>query len=153
MCRRGSCYAALLIILLGSPTRSASAGQSANMPGVENSVGFLASGTSVEPRTTSESSPMIHGSLGRWTLMFHANAFLVDIQQTGPRGRDKLFSTNWLMPMVHRQVGRSGVLFRVMFSAEPVTINQRRYPLLFQTGETAYGLSIIVGQHPHDLFM
>src|SRR6185436_18361293 len=92
-------------------------------------------------------------SLGNWTVMLHANAFLVDVQQSGPRGKDKLFSTNWVMPMVHRQMGRSGVLFRVMFSAEPLTVTQRRYPLLFQTGETAYGLSIIDGQHPHDLFM
>src|SRR6185436_6789131 len=75
----------------------------ANMPGVENSVGYIASGTSIEPRTTSESSPMLHGSLGNWTFMFHANAFLADIQQTGPKGKDRLFSTNWLMPMVTRQ--------------------------------------------------
>jgi hypothetical protein len=59
---------------------------------VENSVGFHASGTSIEPKTTSESSPMIHKSLGNWTLMFHANGSLVAVQQTGPRGRDKVFS-------------------------------------------------------------
>ena|SRR5437016_1228149 len=34
--------------------------QTADMPGVENSVGYLSSGTSIEPKTTSESSPMIH---------------------------------------------------------------------------------------------
>ena len=45
-----------------------------NMPGVENSVGYLASGTSIEPRTTSESESMIHTSLGNWSAMFHANA-------------------------------------------------------------------------------
>src|SRR5262249_25164666 len=126
------------------PHQSAS-GQSANMPGVENSVGFLASGTSIEPRTTSESSAMIHTSLGNWTLMFHANAFLADIQQSGPRGRDKLFSANWLMPMVTRQFGRQTLSFRAMLSLEPATVTKRQYPLLFQTGETAYGLSIIDG--------
>src|SRR5262245_49796764 len=67
-----------------------------NMPGMaamENSVGYMSSGTSIEPKTTSEIVPMIHTSLRNWTLMFHANGFLVDVQQSGPRGGDKLFST------------------------------------------------------------
>jgi hypothetical protein len=127
--------------------------QTQNMPGVENSVGYLASGTSVQPRTTSESSAMVHGSIGNWTTMLHANGFFVDIQQNGPRGSDKLFSSNWIMPMLHRQFGRQGVAFRTMFSLEPATITRRQYPLLFQTGETAYGVSVVNGQHPHDFFM
>src|SRR5436190_19952047 len=90
-----------------------------NMPGMaamEKPVGFLSSGTSVEPRVTSESASMIHKSLGSWTLMFHANVFLVDTQQSGPRGKDKLFSVNWLMPMVSRDFGRQTLTFRTMFS-------------------------------------
>src|SRR5437868_8457212 len=85
-----------------------------NMPGMaamENSVGFLSSGTSLEPKTTSESAPVIHKSLGNWTLMFHANGFLVDTQQSGPRGGDKLYSVNWLMPMLSRDFGRQTVTF------------------------------------------
>jgi hypothetical protein len=135
-----------LVLLLLSP-------QAMKMPAVENSVGYLASGTSIQPMTSSESSPMIHRSFGSWTAMLHANATLVGIQQTGPRGRDKLISTNWLMPMLHRQFGRQGVTLRTMFSLEPATVTQRQYPLMFQTGETAYGFSIVDGQHPHDLFM
>src|SRR5262245_13416774 len=127
--------------------------QTMNMSGVENSVGFKASGTSIEPRTTSESAAMIHQPLGNWTLMLHANAFAVDLQQTGLRGRDKFFSSNWLMPAVSRPFGRQSVTFRTMLSLEPATITNRKYPLLFQTGETAHGLSITDGQHPHDLFM
>ncbi|HEY2384339.1 MAG TPA: hypothetical protein VGK48_24450 [Terriglobia bacterium] len=126
------------------------------MPGMsamENSVGFLSSGTSVEPRTTSESAPMFHTPLGNWTLMFHANGFLVDTQQTGPRGEDKLYSVNWLMPMISRDYGRQTVTFRTMLSLEPATVTKRRYPELFQSGETVYGLPIVDGQHPHDLFM
>lgn len=123
------------------------------MPGVENSVGFIASGSSIQPKTTSESIPMLHGSIGGWTAMVHANAFLVDIQQNGPRGQDKLFSTNWIMPMMSRQFGRQSLVFKTMLSLEPATITKRQYPLLFQSGETAYGLSIVNGQHPHDLFM
>ena len=96
---------------------------------------------------------MIHRSLGNWIVMFHANAFLSDIQQSGPRGRDKFFSTNWLMPMLTRQVGRQTITFRTMLSLEPVTVTRRFYPKIFQTGETAYGVSIVDGQHPHDFVM
>ena len=41
----------------------------------------------------------------------------------------------------------------MMNSLEPATITSRRYPLLFQTGETAFGIPIVDGQHPHDFFM
>ena len=96
---------------------------------------------------------MLHGSLGNWTFMFHANAFLVDMQQNGPRGHDKLFSTNWFMPMLTRPFGRQTLTFRTMLSLEPATVTNRRYPLLFQTGETAFGFAIVDGQHPHDFVM
>jgi hypothetical protein len=132
---------------------AAVAQQASSMPGVENSVGYLASGTSVQPRTTSEATSMIHTSLGNWTFMLHANGFLVDVQQSGLRGHDKFFSPNWFMPMLHRNFGKQGLTFRTMLSLEPATITNRRYPLLFQTGETAYGLSIIDGQHPHNFVM
>jgi hypothetical protein len=128
----------------------------AQMPGMsamENSVGTLSSGTSIEPTATSEASSMIHGSLGSWTVMFHANAFVEDIQQTGPRGGDKFFSTNWMMPMLTNQWGPHSLTLRTMLSLEPATVTDRRYPLLFQTGETAFGLPIVDGQHPHNLFM
>src|SRR4029453_9439317 len=92
-------------------------------------------------------------SAGGWMFMFHANAFLVDVQQNGLRARDKFFSINWVMPMAYRQFGRSGLTFRTMLSAEPATVTRRRYPLLFQSGETAYGLPIVDGQHPHELVM
>src|ERR1051326_1453954 len=142
--------ALLLIVLINAGFLP---GKSPGMTAMENSVGFISSGTSVEPTTTSESAPMIHTSLGNWTLMFHANAFLIDMQQTGPRGADKLFSINWFMPMVSRDFGRHTITFRTMLSLEPATVTNRRYPELFQSGETAYGLPIVDGQHPHDLIM
>lgn len=43
-----------------------------------------------------------------------------------------------------------------MLSLDPATITGRRYPLhplLFQTGETAFGKAIVDGQHPHNFFM
>jgi hypothetical protein len=127
--------------------------QGMSMAGMENSVGFLSSGTSIQPKATSESESMIHTPLGNWTFMFHANAFVVDTQQSGPRGHDKFYAPNWIMPMLTRQYGRNTIAFRTMLSLDPVTITKRRYPELFQSGETAYGLPIVDAQHPHELFM
>ncbi len=109
------------------------------------------SGTSAEPDSTP--TPMLMMSKGAWTLMFHGVAFLCDTQQTGPRGRDKLFSVNWFMPMAQRRLGRGTLTLRTMLSLEPATITDRLYPLLFQQGETAYGKPIVDGQHPHNFFM
>jgi hypothetical protein len=108
-------------------------------------------GTSAQPNSTSE--PMIMRERGKWMLMFHGMAFLSATQQSGPRGYDKVFSTNWFMPMAQRKIGRGELTFRTMISLEPATVTQRFYPLLFQQGETAFGKPINDGQHPHDFIM
>ncbi|MGC1872538.1 MAG: hypothetical protein WA700_16390 [Acidobacteriaceae bacterium] len=109
------------------------------------------SGTSAEPNSTP--MPMMMTTHGPWMLMFHANAFVTDEQQSGPRGGDKFFSTNWFMPMAARRLGPGQLTVRAMFSLEPATITGRRYPLLFQQGETAFRVPIADGQHPHNFFM
>ena len=109
------------------------------------------SGTSAEPNSTP--IPMLMATESSWTLMFHANVFLTDIQQSSPRGGDKFFSTNWFMGMAQRSAGPGIFTARVMLSLEPATVTGRLYPLLFQQGETAFGLPIADGQHPHDFFM
>jgi hypothetical protein len=113
------------------------------------------SGTSAEPDSTP--APMLMTMRGpasnRWMLMLHGNGFVADIQQSSPRGGDKLFSTNWVMPMAQRTLGPGQLTLRTMLSLEPATITGRQYPLLFQQGETAYGLPIADGQHPHDFVM
>jgi hypothetical protein len=108
-------------------------------------------GTSAQPNSTP--TPMLMGIRGRWQFMFHANVFINDLQQSGARGADKFFSTNWFMGMAQHHAGPGTFTARLMLSLEPATVSQRRYPLLFQQGETAFGLPIIDGQHPHDLFM
>jgi hypothetical protein len=148
---RSHCYAAVILFVCLGAAIPLDAQMS--MPGMENSVGFLSSGTSIQPKATSESESMIHTSWGNWTFMFHANAFIVGTQQTGPRGHDKFYATNWVMPMLNRQFGRNAITFRTMLSLDPITVTKRRYPELFQSGETAYGLPIVDGQHPHDLIM
>ena len=109
------------------------------------------SGTSLEPGSITV--PMLMTTAGKWRLMFHGEAFLNELQQSGPRGADKLFSTSWFMPMAQRHLGPGQLTVRAMFSLEPATVSERRYPELFQEGETAYGRPIVDGQHPHDLFM
>src|SRR5215472_867151 len=131
-----------------------------SMPGKEASSDSLiaaleqhaTSGTDLEPISTPRE--MIMWRKGAWMFMFHGTVFVNEIQQTGPRGGDKFFSTNWFMPMAQRKLGRTGILtLRTMLSLEPATVSGRRYPELLQQGETAYGNAIVDGQHPHNLFM
>jgi len=118
---------------------------------IESVEHHASAGTDVGPNSTPISMPML--LRGGWMLMLHGVAFLTDTQQTGPRGRDKLFAPNWAMPMAQREMGNGTLTLRAMLSLEPATISERRYPLLFQQGETAFGRPILDAQHPHDFIM
>jgi hypothetical protein len=141
---------------------------------IEAELNHTSSGTSAEPASTPAS--MLMRSYRGWMLMLHGSAFVTDTQQhaaphpsspssatcqqfevpcTSPvvRGGDKLFSTNWIMPMAMRQLGPGQLTLRTMLSLEPATISGRQYSELFQQGETAFGKPIIDGQHPHNFFM
>ncbi len=109
------------------------------------------SGTTAEPNSTP--APMLMTTKASWQFMFHANVFISDLQQSGPRGTDRFFSTNWFMGMAQHRAGPGTFTARAMLSLEPATVTDRRYPLLFQQGETAFGLPIVDGQHPHDFLM
>jgi len=111
----------------------------------------MASGTSMNPE--SWPMPMIPRAAGPWSLMFMGQAFVVDTQQSGPRGGDKLYSANDFMFSASRSLGGGSLLLQSMISLEPLTITDRRYPLLFQTGETAYGRALEDAQHPHNFLM
>ncbi|MGA2600143.1 MAG: hypothetical protein ABSH09_24520 [Bryobacteraceae bacterium] len=111
----------------------------------------MASGTSMNP--PSAPMPMLMRPLGSWNLMIMGQAFIVDTQQSGPRGGDKLYSPNAFMFNVEHSLGGGSFMIQTMLSLEPLTITDRRYPLLFQTGETAYGKPIVDGQHPHNFIM
>ena len=136
---------------------SSGAGMGMNMPNnaapsfIDSIVRHESAGTSPEPDSTPHS--MLMASRAGWTLMFHGVAFVNSLQQTGPRGGDKVFGTSWFMPMAQREVGPGTFTARVMLSLDPATITGERYPELFQVGETAYGRPIVDGQHPHDFFM
>ncbi|HTS11314.1 MAG TPA: hypothetical protein VMH00_04285 [Candidatus Limnocylindrales bacterium] len=118
---------------------------------IDQILAHSSAGTTAEPASTPH--PMLMTTAANWTLMFHGNLFLNALQQTGPRGADKVFSTSWLMPMAQRSLGPGTLTARAMFSLEPATITDRRYPELFQVGETAFGNPIVDGQHPHNFVM
>ena len=108
------------------------------------------SGTSMNPAASPMHMSMWHR--GDWMLMLHGVAFVNEVVQSGPRGGDKFFSTNWIMGMADRPLGGGHLMLRSMLSLEPVTVGDK-YPELFQSGETLHGRPIIDAQHPHDFFM
>lgn len=112
----------------------------------------VASGTAVNP--ASWLMPMVMTHFGNWNTMLMGTAFLVDTQQSGARGGDKLYSPNWLMATAGHRVGTNGAFQAdLMLSLEPATVTGRRYPELFQTGEAAYGVPLTDAQHPHNFVM
>ena len=111
----------------------------------------LGSGTGLNPPAWP--MPMLMQRQHSWTLMYMGQAFLIDTQQSGPRGGDKLYSTNWGMASAQHSFGPGNIMFDTMLSLEPATVTNRSYPLLFQTGETAYGRLLVDAQHPHDFIM
>ena len=111
----------------------------------------MASGTSMNP--PAGDLPMRMQEHGPWMTMLMGQAFVADVQQTGPRGHDKVYSTNWFMYAAQHSAGKGAFLLSSMFSLEPATISNRSYPELFQTGETAYGVPLVDAQHPHNFVM
>jgi hypothetical protein len=111
----------------------------------------LSSGTSAQPE--SWSMPMKMLSADGWNLTFMGQAFLVETDQVSPRGGDKFYSSSWGMFGAGHDFGRGSFLFDTMLSLDPATLTERRYPELFQTGETAFGKPLVDAQHPHNFIM
>jgi hypothetical protein len=110
-----------------------------------------ASGTAWLP----EQTPMygVFHTAGAWQVMWHGNAFLQYLSDSGKRGTDQAGSINWVMAMARRNAGGGRLGLRGMVSAEPWTIRGCGYPDLLATGEVCAGEVIRDRQHPHDLFM
>jgi hypothetical protein len=110
-----------------------------------------ASGTSVNP--SAGAIPMVMKPAGSWNLSYMGQAFIDDTQQSGPRGGDKFYSSSWFMTSAEHSAGAGVFQADLMLSLDPATITNRSYPLLFQTGETAYGRPLVDAQHPHNFVM
>jgi hypothetical protein len=74
-------------------------------------------------------------------------------RQGGERGDEGFESTNWVMGMLHHDLGPGRVSFMMMNSLETATLDDPGSPQLFQTGETFDGEPLVDYQHPHDFFM
>ena len=91
--------------------------------------------------------------LGEWMIMAHGFVFAQYDQQSGERGDDQFGSLNWMMLMATRDLAGGRFQARTMLSLDPLTVTNRGYPLLLQTGETYKGEPLHDRQHPHDFFM
>ncbi len=90
---------------------------------------------------------------GGWHLMAHGFVNSVFDHQGGARGDENTFSNSMLMGMASRPIGAGSLELHAMLSLDPA-MGKGGYPLLFQTGETADGVTTLVDrQHPHDAFM
>ncbi|MDX1933217.1 MAG: hypothetical protein SFU56_11475 [Capsulimonadales bacterium] len=105
-----------------------------------------------------DSSPL-YAQMTRWgdfRTMLHGYGYGVYTDQKARgnrRGDDGTFVASQIMGMAWQRKGNAIFGGRMMLSADPWTIGDSGYPLLFQTGETANGRPLVDRQHPHDLFM
>ncbi len=109
------------------------------------------SGTSWQP----DSSPLegVNVMQDDWMFMLHGYCNATYDVQGGPRGDDAFISTNMIMFMMQHPFFTGTWGLKTMVSLEP-SMSRTGYPLLFQTGETADGVTHLVdNQHPHDLMM
>lgn len=113
------------------------------------------SGTGWLPDASPMYGYMIHSE--KWMYMLHGNLFIrynkQDLSGKGRRGGEKWDAPNWLMFMGQTGIGKKGLFhFSTMFSLDDIIAGGSGYPLLFQSGETYKGRSLVDRQHPHDLF-
>jgi hypothetical protein len=88
-----------------------------------------------------------------WQWMGLAVGRLGRNDQGGPSGEESFESSNWIMGMAQRRLGRGRLTLMAMGSLEPATVPEAGSPELFQVGETFQGRLIVDRQHAHDLFM
>jgi hypothetical protein len=91
--------------------------------------------------------------LHKWMIMSHGFVFAQYDHQSGERGDDQFGSLNWVMVMATRDVAGGRFQARTMLSLDPLTVTNRGYPLLLQTGESYKGEPLHDRQHPHDFWM
>lgn len=109
------------------------------------------SGTSWAPKSTQMFGWMRMGA--RDMQMTHGAIFPRYDATGSNRGDRRADAPNWFMFMgTHAISTRSQFGYTAMISADFLSENKTGYPLLFQTGESAYGKPLHDHQHPHDLF-
>ena len=111
-----------------------------------------ASGTSWQPDASRHDG--IHGAVGGWNVMAHAQFDGISDSQSGPSGASKTFLAGMVMLQASRALSPdSNLQFKAMLSPDPL-MGPAGYPLLLATGETADGRTHLIDrQHPHDMVM
>ena len=90
---------------------------------------------------------------GQWMVTAHGFVNAIHDHQGSPRGDTKNFSNSMFMALAQRPLDTGALELRGMLSLDPA-MGKGGYPLLFQVGETANGVTHLVDrQHPHDFFM
>jgi len=136
----------------------------ANMPGMQHhsaddmmigpvgvSMERMGSGTTWIPDAVT--LPSRRRMLGDWMIMAHGFIFAQYDKQSGERGDDQFGSLNWGMLMATHDFAGGRFQARTMLSLDPLTVTERGYPLLLQTGESYGGQPLHDRQHPHDFWM
>lgn len=113
------------------------------------------SGTSWSPDNNPMYMIMTQTKKGMW--MFHGSVFVryntQQLTNKTSRSDAQFDAPNWFMAMYNRPVGKNGLFnFTAMLSLDPLTVTEKGYPLLFQSGESYKGQPLVGRQHPHDLF-
>ena len=113
----------------------------------------LASGTSQNPAAVAHAHA--HDALRKLEHHVHGHGVPGGHAADRPaRRRQALLTQTRSWPRRNIAPAQNGAFEAVlMLSLEAATITDRRYPLLFQTGETAYGIPLVDGQHPHNFIM
>jgi hypothetical protein len=138
--------------------------QGRNMPGMKGhttddmmigpagvSMERMGSGTTWIPDAVS--MPSRTRMVGSWMFMAHGFVFAQYDYQGGERGGDQFGSLNWAMLMATHELAGGRFQARTMLSLDPLTVTNRGYPLLLQTGESYKGQPLYDRQHPHDFWM
>jgi hypothetical protein len=111
----------------------------------------MGSGTTWIPDAVS--MPSRTRMVGTWMFMAHGFVFAQYDHQSGERGDDQFGSLNWAMLMATHELAGGRFQARTMLSLDPLTVTNRGYPLLLQTGESYKGQPLYNRQHPHDFWM
>ena len=111
----------------------------------------MGSGTTWIPDAVS--MPNRRRMFGDWMVMAHGFAFAQYDKQSGERGDDQFGSLNWGMLMATHDLASGRFQARTMLSLDALTVTDRGYPLLLQSGESFNGQPLHDRQHPHDFWM
>jgi hypothetical protein len=112
--------------------------------------GRFGTGTSWLPDESPLHAAVPH--FGKWGLMLHGNIYTGYDYYSSKRGGKRFFGRNTLMGSLFRTFEHSEWLFRASLSLEPLTIGERGYPQVLQSGQQADGERIHDRMYALDFF-